>query len=63
MFPRILILIAIALAVAACAKKGAGAIADAAVDVLLPSDSTPVDGAAEATAIGVDVTLPDAVTP
>ena len=63
MLPRILILAAIALTGAACAKKGADAIADAAVDVLLPSDSTPVDGAAEATAIGADVTLPDAVTP
>ena len=59
MLPRILTIAAIALTVAACAKKGADAIADAAVDVLLPSDSTPVDGAA----IGVDVTLPDAITP
>lgn len=62
MLPRILILIAIALTVAACAKKGADAIADAAVDVLLPSDSTPVDGAAEATASASDVTLATDVT-
>lgn len=53
---------AIALTVAACAKKGADAIVDAAVDVLLPSDATPVDGAVAGTP--TDATeLSEAVTP
>lgn len=60
---KILCALALSLTILACGKKAADAIADAAVDVLLPSEVTPVDGAAEATAIGVDVTLPDAVTP
>ena len=46
---KILIAIAVSLAVLSCARKAGEAVAETAIDILLPSDATPCDAPAIAT--------------